>query len=163
MPENDRWKIKSWKTRRYSSLFRISLIYLRQFGMRKSPLYDIYTISPFIQILQLTSFAKKWSYISWKAANMEKTTCGLLQHAKSFYPLIWCHNITMPCNKLTATALHGDTKRSITFTIVTRHVTVVNVVFMFMSPCNLLVISILAALWHCDIKCRREINVIRLI
>ena len=52
----------------------------------------------------------------------------------------------MPCNKLTATALHGDIKRSITFTIVTGHVTVVNVVFMFMSHCNLLVISILAAL-----------------
>ena len=32
------------------------------------------------------------------------------------------------------------------------HVTVVNVVFVFMSPCNLLVIGILAALWHCDIK-----------
>ena len=52
----------------------------------------------------------------------------------------------MPCNKLTAIALHGDIKRGVTFTIVTGHVTVVNVVFMFMSPCNLLVIGTLAAL-----------------
>ncbi len=66
----------------------------------------------FIQILQLTSFALKMVLLLWKAANVEKTICGLLQHAKSFYPPIWCHNVTMPCNKLTATALHGDIKRA---------------------------------------------------